>query len=447
MKSSELSFYIETLGCPKNVVDSRTMRSHLLQNGFIQANDAENADVILINTCSFVKEAQENTIETIFDALKIKKKKKNKNQKVGIVGCFAQQFPKELEHEIPEVDFIMGTGRYHEIAHVISEKFSIELAPLRPGDTLKQPANREILPPHAYFRIAQGCSRKCAFCIIPAIRGNLMHYSPDDMKRQYQQEMAMRNEASPLREAIFVSQDTISTPIDELRQFVDFFNNIEHIRWIRIHYLFPDKRVFDVLNLMRDYPKIVPYLDIPFQHISPVILKAMNRPVDTELFTEIIERAVKFNPDLEIRTAFITGFPGETDKDVEYIARFLETGLVHKCAFFRYSHEAGTPAYEKFNDDVPDEIKVERINHLRDVHLKARAESRAKWIGRKTQLMLDEINQKEIIARRPQDSPDIDEVVYIHRDSKNINREFKPGDIVEARLETAMEYDWVGELV
>jgi|GEM_PF-819942 len=444
MKSSELSFYIETLGCPKNVVDSRTMRSNLLQNGFLLADEPDKADVILINTCSFVKEAQENTIETIFDALKIKNKKK-KYRKVGVVGCFAQQFPDAVKSEIPEVDFVMGTGRFHEIAHVLSEQFSIELAPNRHGDAIAQ-SRGENAPPYAYFRIAQGCSRKCAFCIIPTIRGSLVNYTLDDMRRQYDQEMAQRTDASPLREAIFVSQDTISTPIDDLRKFVEFFHALDHIRWIRLHYLFPDKRVFEVISLMKQYPKIVPYLDIPFQHVSPKILRAMNRPDDVGLFSEIIGRALEANPEVEIRTAFIIGFPTETDADVECIARFLQDFPIHKCAFFRYSHEVGTPAEKNFADDVPDEVKVERINYLREVHLKARADLRAKWIGKKTQLMLDEINPKEIIARRPQDSPDIDEVVYIYRNPEKKD-EYKPGDIVEAVLETAMEYDWSGEIL
>lgn len=451
MKSSEISFYIETLGCPKNVVDSRTMRSNLLQNGFQQAATAEQADVILVNTCSFVKEAQESTIDTIFDALKIKddikSKKKKPFRKVGIIGCFAQQFPDELADEIPEVDFFMGTGRYHQISHVLSEKFSIELRPVRQGDIVAQPALLENPHPYAYFRIAQGCSRKCAFCIIPTIRGNLMNYTIEDMQKQYIQEMSMRHEAAPLREAIFVSQDTISTNMRDLRQFVEFFNNLSHIHWIRLHYLFPDKRVFEVIDLMKEYSKIVPYLDIPFQHISPAILRAMNRPDDTGLFEEIIHRAINSNPDMEIRTAFIIGYPGETDKDVEIIARFLENQPIHKCAFFRYSHEAGTPAFSQYSDNVPEEAKVERINYLRDVHIKARNESRAKWIGRKTYLMLDEIHQKEIIARRPQDSPDIDEVVYIPLNPQKPQRNFQPGDIVEARLETAMEYDWMGEII
>ena len=444
MKSSELSFHIETLGCPKNVVDSRTMRIQLLQNGFTLAKNPEKADVILINTCSFIKEAQENTIDTIFNTLNISKKKKNR--KIGVIGCFAQQFPSELQSEIPEVDFIMGTGRYHEIAQVLSEKFSIELLPVRQGDIVASPT-RESLSPYAYFRVAQGCSRKCSFCIIPTIRGSLVNYNMDDIKKQYHQEMSMRNKISPLREAIFVSQDTISTPMNDIRQFVEYFSNMDHIYWIRLHYLFPDRRIFEILNIMRDYPKIVPYLDIPFQHVSVPVLRAMNRPDDPELFYEIIEKSLKMNPDMEIRTAFIIGYPGETEKDVESIADFLEIRPIHKCAFFRYSHENGTSAYIKSEDNIPENIKAERINYLRNIHLKSRAEFRSQWIGRKTQLMLDEINPKEIIARRAQDSPDIDEVVYISGTPDLEKNQFKSGDIVEARLETAMEYDWIGEII
>ena len=177
----------------------------------------------------------------------------------------------------------------------------------------------------------------------------------------------------------------------------------------------------------------------------------MKRPDDTGIFYDIIDAALKSQPDMEIRTSFILGFPGETDKDVEQIASFLQTMPIHKCAFFRYSHEMAAPAYATLSDDIPDQEKIERMNYLRDIHLKARADLRSKWIGRKVYLMLDEINQKEIVARRPQDSPEIDEVVYLQRakqpGSRKTEPDYKPGDIVEAVLETAMEYDWMGEIV
>ncbi|MDH4200135.1 MAG: MiaB/RimO family radical SAM methylthiotransferase [Spirochaetia bacterium] len=442
MKSQDVSFYIETLGCPKNIVDSRTMRGNLLINGFVEAKTPENADLILINTCSFIKEAQETTIDTIFEAVRLKAS--NKNKKIGIVGCFSEQFAGSLENQIPEADFFLGTRRYHEIAHVVSQKCSIELMPRLPGEKIHSRSRNEIINPYAYFRIAQGCSRKCAFCVIPAIRGSFEPYTIDHLKQQYEQEMSQRYETSNLREAIFVSQDTISTPEKDLRQFIEFFESLGHISWIRLHYLFPDKRIFDIIRMMSEYPKIVPYLDIPFQHISRSVLEAMNRPGDAGLFSEIIGHSLLSNPEMEIRTAFIIGFPGETDEDIEEAVRFIENNPVHKLALFRYSHEEGTPAFQKSRDLIPDKVKAERMNYVREAHIKARTALRSNLTGKKTLLMLDEVNPDEIIARRPQDSPDIDEVVYL---STTPELDLKVGDMVEARLNTAMEYDWIGEII
>lgn len=443
MKSSDLSFYLETLGCPKNTVDSRTMRINLLQNGFREEKNAKDADLILINTCSFIREAQQNTIETIFDAVKLKGKK---DKKIGVVGCFAEQFSGKLEEQIPEVDFFLGTGKFHQISEILKEKFSLQLAPLKPGDFPRLPKSKSIAP-YAYFRIAQGCSRKCSFCVIPKIRGSFQGYDLDNIKKQYEEERIQRGDGHLLREAVLVSQDTISTPVEDLRGILAFFQEQESIKWIRLHYLFPDKRVFEILELMKEFPKVVPYLDIPFQHVSARILRAMNRPDDSRLFGEIIERALVLFPEMEIRTSFILGYPGETEEDIEEIIKFMENYPVHKVALFRYSHEENTSSYENSQDDVPDEVKTERINYVREAHLRCRSALRAKLTGKKTFLMLDEINQKEIIARRPQDSPEIDEVVYLPRVQPGTGTEYKVGDIIEGRLDTAMEYDWIGEVV
>jgi ribosomal protein S12 methylthiotransferase len=439
--SSNLSFYIETLGCAKNVVDSRTMRSDLLRNGFSEQQKPEDADFILINTCSFVKEAKENTIESIFEAIKLKNQ--SKTIKVGVIGCFTQQFADTLNTELPEADFFLGTQKYHQISNILSKKFDIRLAPLKPGEIVRSVIQQKDLNPYAYFRIAQGCSRKCSFCIIPGIRGPLQSYNLESLEKQYNDELINRKMDNPLREAIFVSQDTISTPIGTIENFINFFTKINEIEWIRLHYLFPDKRMFDILDLMNQFQKVVPYVDIPFQHISPEILNSMSRPDNPELFSDIIKYALNLNPETEFRTSFIIGFPNETEKDIEMIADFLKTNVIHKCSLFRYSHEEGAPASKTLTDNIPEDVKIERMNYLRNVHLESRSDLRRNLIGKKVKLILDDVSDNEIIGRRAQDSPDIDEVVYLTG-----NKElFKKGDFVQARIDTAMEYDWMGEII
>lgn len=440
-KSTELTFYIETLGCPKNRVDSRTMAANLITHGFSRALDVQDADIIIINTCSFVREAQEETIETAFETIGYKQKEKAPI--VGLVGCFAQQFAKELEKEMPEIDFSMGVGRYHEIPHVLSERFHIELsAPSEMGHTLKNDLPEANLP-YSYFRIARGCSRSCAFCTIPFIRGPHTGFTLEEIQEQYRQETMLRGDL-PLREAILVSQDTVATPYDELRRILDFFEKKEHLHWSRLHYLFPDKRVLKILELYDEFEKLVPYLDIPFQHISPAILRRMGRPDDTALFHEIIHKALEKAPDMEIRTALILGYPGETEDDIARIEDFLESVPIHKLSLFRYSHETDSPAGKTLQDDIPEEEKIERINRVRSFHLERRKKLRDPLVGQKTLCMVEQNNSydQEIIARRPQDSPEIDEVVIISSSRSDLS----PGDMIEVELSVAMEYDWLGEL-
>jgi len=437
MDSSNFAFYIETLGCPKNRVDSRRLKSSLLLNGFKEAADAKSADIILINSCSFIREAQEETIETTYQALKVKKVK-NKQAKVGLIGCFPQRFEKETLMEIPELDFVTGTGKFAEIPYLLAKKFNIKLSAnpgWKPASTNKKP--------YAYFQIAQGCSRSCSFCAIPAIRGNFYNYDIADIEQQYKEELLSRDNSSPLKEIILVSQDTNSSGKDHLKNVLDFFSSKEDVAWIRLHYLFPEKKIFNILKLWQEYPKLVPYLDLPLQHISSSILKKMNRPGDVELFREIISEMLRIRPDAEIRSSLIIGYPGETKEDIDQIKDFLAHANIDKLSLFRYSHEENTPSFSQSQDDVPDETKIERINDIRNYHLEQRKERRSALTGKIVPLMVDEISQNEIIARRQQDSPEIDEIVTLASKNKKI----QPGDLIEGRIEMAMEYDFIAELI
>lgn len=433
-------FYIETLGCPKNRVDSRRMRHAMLKAGFIETENVEEADISLINSCSFIKEAQEETIDTVFSFLDYKKKKES--FKVGLIGCFAERFSEEVRAEIPELDLSVGTGKYHLVADEICRKFNIQPVKHEVEMLNRVAGLSESTLPYSYFRIAQGCSRSCAFCILPVIRGSLSRYKISDLQRQIEEEQSSR-ESVPLREAILVSQDTISQGQDELRRIIEFLSEMPDLSWIRLQYLFPDRRVLKLLDLFEEFPKLVSYLDIPFQHFSTAVLKRMNRPYDTGLFREILQKAESVRPDIEIRTSIIAGFPGETGHDIEIIEEFLTENAVHKLSLFRYSHEKGTPAGVS-DETVSDEVKVERINRLRDLHLSLREPYRRSLVNKKELMMIDAIDNNEITARRQQDSPEIDEVVFVQRPADST---VKPGQLHEIELNMPLEYDWVGELV
>lgn len=437
------------------------MRTSLLNLGYSEAKKPETADIFLINSCSFIREAQEETISTVFDALKIKDKK-SPHMKVGLVGCFVERFSDAVKNDIPELDFTIGTQRYHEVGGLISEKFGVETAghaanlaaqsinsaarsdalhaSSQPGSSL----NPDSQKPFAWLRIAQGCDRHCAFCIIPTIRGGLKTYPVPDIEKQFADERALRGaDGVPIREVVLVSQDTISQGVDELERIIDHLSQKDEIEWIRLQYLFPDRRMLDLIKLWEKYPKITPYLDIPFQHVSPDILKAMKRPSDTALFTEIIDRAHAITPDFEIRTSFIVGFPGETEAEFSELENFIQKHRIDKLALFRYSHEAGTYAGDKLAENVTDEEKYRRINHLRDIHLETRKSYATGLIGRRERMLVEDISHGEITLRRAHDAPESDEVVTVPAGKNKV----VVGEMPLVELKAYTEYSFLGEIV
>ena len=431
--AADFTFTIVTLGCPKNKVDSRSMRTAMLSHGFKEAIEEEKADFIIINSCSFIEDAKKETIDTTFEAIRIKGKK---SIKVGLVGCFPERYQKQITEEIPELDFTMGTGKYTHLPALLSAKYNITLQNTLHWDQ-KSDENRG----YSYYRLAKGCSRSCSFCIIPAIRGPHQSASLEEISEEYNNDLILRNGVGP-KEAILVSQDTLSSSYDEIDRAIKFFSDKEDIEWIRLHYLFPEKKILRTMELFNKYKKLVPYLDIPFQHVSPRILRAMNRPENPDFFPEILSLASKYRSDMEIRTSFIIGFPGEEDSDVEEIADFIKQYPLHKISLFAYSSEEGTSS-ESMKSSISAEGVSERINYLRNTHLQSREPHRSDLINTTTKLLIDDVTQEEIIARRAQDSPDIDEVVFI---PGNYQKEYSVGQFIHAKLITPMEYDWLGEL-
>lgn len=441
--ASDLSFHIETLGCPKNRVDSRRMRTSLLRLGYSEAEKPEKADIFLINSCSFIREAQEETIQTVFETLKIRDKK-SPDMKVGLVGCFVERFSEAVKKDIPELDFTIGTQRYHEVGSLISERFEIEPTPHAAAlAEQKAGSSGDSDMPFVWLRIAQGCDRKCAFCIIPKIRGPLKTWSLADIDRQLGEESTLRHDGVPVREVVLVSQDTISQGVEEIERIVAHLSAKEEIRWVRLQYLFPDRRVLNLLDLWSKYPKLVPYLDIPFQHTSPEMLRAMKRPSDTALFGEIMDRARSIRPDFEIRTSFIVGFPGETEEHYADLVRFIQRHRVDKLALFRYSHEAGTYAGDHLTETVSEEEKYRRINELRDLHLETRKQYALGLIGRSETMIVDSVEKGEVTLRRAHDAPESDEIVTAPLPGK---MQIKPGDMPSVTLKAYTEYSFLGEI-
>lgn len=442
------SFYITTLGCPKNTADSREMERSLLVEGFQPADDAESADFHLINTCSFIESAREQTIETVFEAIDVKEavQSKRADQKLVVVGCFTERYQAAVTEEWPEVDFSFGTGLYHRAGALIREAFRIP----RPHDSeISSPfehLKRRERHPYAPVKVSDGCDRKCAFCAIPQFRGAFRSRESDEIFTE-----CSDLGAAGVREICLVSQDTnaFGGKPEALVDLIERLNTIDSLHWLRLLYLYPDKKTERILRLLAERglnrSKLVPYLESPVQHVSSSVLKAMKRAGDSSYFKDLFALARELFPGLEIRTSFLLGFPGETAADVDELHRFVEETRLEKMALFAYSPEEGTSGYALGNLPDPDETK-ERINELRQTHLKVLADIHLQRVGQTYRCMVDELHPTEIICRRPQDAPEIDETVVIPFKYQKGMKLPAPGDLVEVEITGFFEYDMEGRL-
>ncbi len=440
------TFYITTLGCPKNTADSREMERSLLLEGFHPAPSAESADFHLVNTCSFIESAREQTIETVFEAIDVKEaRKKRADQKLVVVGCFTERYQAAVSEEWPEVDFSFGTGLYHRAGALIREAFRIprphQADIASPFEHLK----RRRLHPYAPVKVSDGCDRSCAFCAIPQFRGSFR-------SRETQEIVAECAELgdSGIREICLVSQDTNSfggRP-EALVELIERLNELDSLHWLRLLYLYPDRKTERILRLLADRglnrSRLVPYLESPVQHVSSSVLKSMKRAGNAAYFKDLFAMARELFPGLEIRTSFLVGFPGETAADVDELHRFIEDTGLEKLALFAYSPEEGTAAFASGAVD-PAETN-ERINELRQTHLNVLKEIHLQRVGQRYQCMVDAIHPTEIVCRRPQDAPEIDETVLIPFQYEKGMKLPAPGDLIEVEITGFYEYDMEGRL-
>lgn len=429
------TYYITTLGCPKNQADSREMERSLRARGLVPARSLEEADVHIINSCAFVSDAKTETIDTVFEALDYREQKGD--QKVVLVGCFSQRYKGAVEEEIPELDLHFGTGLYHETGERIVRRFGWEerLVPgTDPGELLQT-----VTPPWAPVKISDGCNRGCSFCAIPQFRGPFRDISPEAILEE-----CNRLAREGIREVDLVSQDTGSYGGDPER-LLDLLSRIEEvdgIRWIRLLYLYPDAKMERLLRGIseRGPGKIVPYLESPVQHISRSVLRAMNRQGNYERYRDLFVMARELFPGLEIRTTFLVGFPGETREEVDQLVRFIHEVRPEKLALFPYSPEEGTVAAAL---GEAAENAEERINLLRSEHIAILKEIHRDRMDRLYDCMVDEIGDEYIQCHRAQDAPEVDEAVYL---PVATTPALCVGDVVKVKITGFYEYDMEGKL-
>ncbi|TGK47259.1 30S ribosomal protein S12 methylthiotransferase RimO [Leptospira bouyouniensis] len=434
------SFFITTLGCPKNTVDSMAMHQSLLKEGLLPAADPEASDFHLVNTCTFIQDATKETIQTILDSIDIKKKNK---QKLVVVGCFAERAGKEISADLPEVDLHFGTGKYDKAGEILRNTFPLDFKDLTEfnEDLLERLKTSKGIEnyskPYSYVKISDGCNRGCHFCIIPNLRGKYRDTDINDVLEQTK--LAIK---AGSKEICLVSQDTVfyGKDTDKLMDLVRSVAAVEGLEILRLLYLYPDKKTEKLLDLYREIPKIAPYLESPLQHVSRSVLKSMNRTGDYEFFKSLFQKARDIRPDLEIRTSFILGFPGETMEDVEEIIRFVEDVKPEKVNLFPYSPQDGTKG-ATMEGQLKDKEIARRVNLVRDTYLGTLKSIHQNRIGKVYSCVVDEVLDEGAIVRRLQDAPEIDEVVYVEE------KGLKVGQFGKVRVDSFYELDMSGTWV
>jgi len=426
-----------SLGCAKALVDSERIITQLRAEGYEIVPTYQEADLVIINTCGFINEAIQESLDTIEEAL-------IENGKVIVTGCLGARKVTILEN-YPTVLAITGPHAYQEVMEAVHKNLP---APHDPVADLIPKQGIKLTPPHyAYLKISEGCSHHCSYCIIPELRGPLVSRPIGEILHE-----AENLVEAGVKELLVISQDTgaYGSDINFKNDFylgktlkTDLFNLAEQLSqfnsWIRLHYLYPYKSIDNILPLMAEN-KILPYLDIPFQHSNKRILNLMQRPASGEDNLKRIETWRKMCPDMTIRSTFIVGFPGETDQEFEELLTFLKEAQLDRVGCFKYSHVKGAKANDLPNY-IPETIKEERLAQFMQVQAEISANKLAKKIGKTIEVMIDEVNEDHLVGRSKADAPEVDGNVFIEGKYNRI-----PGDIISVTVDQADEYDLFGRV-
>ena len=421
---------VVTLGCSKNVYDSEVLMGQLKANGKAVAHEEE-GNIVVINTCGFIDNAKEESVNTILDF--VQKKEAGDVDKVFVTGCLSERYKPDLVKEIPDVDQYFGTTELPQLLKALGADYKHELIGERLTTTPKN---------YAYLKIAEGCDRPCSFCAIPLMRG--MHRSTpiEDLVVE-----AEKLAANGVKELILIAQDLTYYGLDlykkrNLAELLKALVKVEGIEWIRLHYAFPTGFPMDVLEVMKNESKICNYLDIPLQHISDKILKSMRRGTTQAKTTKLLQQFREAVPNMAIRTTLIVGYPGETDEDFQTLKQWVEAMRFERLGCFTYSHEENTHAYN-LEDDVPQEIKQARANEIMELQSQISWELNQAKIGQTLRVIIDRKEGQHFVGRTEFDSPDVDNEVLI--DATKVY--LKTGEYTTVTITDAADFDLYAEVV
>ncbi len=446
-----------SLGCDKNLVDSEKMLGLLSESGYTIVEDEAEADAIVINTCCFIHDAKEESIETILEMASWKEK--GRLQALVITGCLAQRYKDEIAAELPEVDAVIGTSGYTEIVPVLDKLLKVsgtEEAQTDGECPFVYCPSIDLLPPSlpdkrmvttgaytAYLKIAEGCNKRCTYCVIPYIRGRYRSFPVEDLLKE-----AERLVAGGARELILIAQETTVYGVDlygrkMLPELLRKLCRLEGLDWIRILYCYPEEITDELIQVMKEEKKVCHYLDIPIQHSEDAILKRMGRRTNRAELTALIEKLRKEIPDIILRTTLITGFPGETEEDFAQMAAFVEEMQFDRLGVFTYSPEEGTKA-AVMEDQIDEEVKEARRDHIMELQQDISAAAASAMVGREMSVLIEGYLYEEdiYVGRTYMDAPKVDGNVFVRSEEEMIS-----GDIVPVRITGASEYDLMGDVI
>ena len=421
---------VVTMGCSKNLVDSEVLLNQLEQGKFEVMHDSNDTgfDAVFVNTCGFIHDAKQESIDMILDYAEAKKH--GDIGKLYVMGCLSERYQKELEEEIPEVDRYFGKFDMKAIVDELKVTYHPEYIYERKITT----------PSHfAYLKLSEGCNRSCAFCAIPMMTGRHKSRTIESLVLE-----AKYLAKKGVKEILLIAQELSYYGIDiygktRLAELINRISEIEGIEWIRLHYLYPTKFPFDILPVMRENKKVCKYIDMPLQHIANPVLKNMLRHVTREETEALIRRIKQEVPGVILRTTMLVGFPGETESDFEELKSFIAETKFERLGVFPYSHEDGTYAWKMFDDDVPDEVKQQRADEIMELQQQVSAELNRQKIGQKFNVIIDRKEGDFYVGRTEYDSPEVDGEVLITSEV-NLNR----GDFINVEITGSEDYDLFG---
>lgn len=419
---------VVTLGCSKNVYDSEVLMGQLRANDKEVVHEQE-GNVVVINTCGFIANAKEESVNTILDY--VQKKESGEVDKVFVTGCLSERYKPDLQKEIPDVDEYFGTSELPNLLKALGADYKHELIGERLTTTPKN---------YAYLKIAEGCDRPCSFCAIPIMRGKHRSTPIEDLVEE-----ANKLAAKGVKELILIAQDLTYYGLDlykkrNLAQLLQELVKVEGIEWIRLHYAFPTGFPMDVLDVMKKEPKVCNYLDIPLQHISDAILKSMRRGTTQAKTTQLLRDFRAAVPEMTIRTTLIVGYPGETEEDFQTLKAWVEEMRFERLGCFTYSHEENTHAYQ-LTDDVPEEVKQQRASEIMELQSQISWELNQEKVGETLRCIIDRKEGKYFVGRSEFDSPDVDNEVLVDAAKHYL----KVGEFVDLKIYEAADFDLYGE--